>query len=109
MRRVDYQKIMLFGGMSIMTTFFGIILTVVSTVEDEDPEAHDPSNVNVIYNSLHIFRMTICFTMIVFACALCIQIFLAYGINYLYIFELDPHNKVTHHQLYKIAIQLYFL
>ena len=44
-----------------------------------------------------------------FAVGLCIQIFNHFGINYLYIFEVDPANKMVPGEFYKISAVLLFL
>ena len=46
------------------------------------------------------------FIYILFGAGFVIQVFVSYNINYLYIFELDPKEKLTHWQLYKTAMVL---
>lgn len=54
-------------------------------------------------------RFCFFFIYILFAVGFCIQVFVHYGVNYLYIFELDPQQKMTHHQLYKVGFVLLFI
>ena len=46
---------------------------------------------------------------IVFASGLCSQLFVRYGINYLFILEIDPNHKITHMTLYRVALTLFFI
>jgi hypothetical protein len=49
------------------------------------------------------------FVYLVFAAGLCSNIFTYYGINYLFIFEIDPSHKMTHVTLYRVALTLFFV
>lgn len=60
-----------------------------------------------IHNVVRIIRIGFYFATIVFGSAVCVQVFTAYGVNYIFIFQLDPTRKVTYHQLYRIAALLY--
>ena len=46
---------------------------------------------------------------IVFASGLCSQLFVRYGINYLFILEIDPNHKITHMTLFRVALTLFFI
>ncbi len=48
-------------------------------------------------------------TFLIFAAGFDIDVFTRYGINYIYIFELDPKEKITHFTLYRIAMLLLFV
>jgi hypothetical protein len=58
---------------------------------------------------LSLLRLTFIFIYTIFAAGFCIQVFTVYGINYLYIFELDPNAKMTHDQLYRVGTILFSL
>ena len=85
--------------------FFGIFFMAIPP----EHEAKREGEYDAMANLMSILRMTLILTFILFGCAFCIQVFLAYRINYLYIFELDPHRKVNHHQLYRVALILLFI
>ena len=52
-----------------------------------------------------------CFMLIyfVFASAIDVHIFQTYRINYLFVLDIDPNNKLSHFYLYKVSITLFFL
>jgi len=59
--------------------------------------------------TLSTFRLAFVLIYILFAVGFALHIFHQYGVNYMYIFELDPNYKMTHWQLYKIGLVLFFV
>ena len=83
---------------------FGLIFMLLPPTDAKKDKEYD-----AISNSISILRMTLIFTFIIFGAAMDIHVFQIMGINYLYIFELDPHVKVTHWSLYRVALILFFV
>jgi len=59
-----------------------------------------------MFSALPVFRFTFVFIFYIAAAGVLIQLFRYYQLNYLYLFELDPRHKVTHIQIYKVALAL---
>lgn len=69
-------------------------------------EKDDKARMNVdeiLKAPITVYRFVFVFIYILFAAGFVIQVFVNFNINYLYIFELDPTEKLTHWQLYKVA------
>lgn len=102
-RRSDALMMTFFGGCSLImflfTLFFLFIPSSDSTAKQDKYIEHSNS----------VSRLCFFFVYILFAVGFCIQVFVYYGVNYLYIFELDPQQKMTHHQFYKIGFVLLFI
>ena len=62
-----------------------------------------------IEHTMAVIRLGFIVNYIIFSSGLAVQILQSKGINYLYIFECDPHYKMTHYQLYKVSIILFFI
>ena len=56
-----------------------------------------------------VIRLALIIIFIIFSSGLAVQVMQSKGINYLYIMDCDPHFKMTHYQLYKVSIILFFL
>ena len=72
------------------------MLVMVSAMFLWIPSYSGDTDYNEFIDALDVERVSFIVTYIVFASGLAIQILQSYGINYLYIFELDPHHKMTH-------------
>jgi hypothetical protein len=70
-------------------------------------EIHE--NYKLIYSSVPILRMSFMLIFVIFASGVNVHVFTAYGINYLYVLDLDPQYKMTHHTLYRVASFLFFV
>jgi len=102
MRRKDAMQISFFGGATMVMVIAGcFFLFTKSSDGDED--------FGVILSSLSVIRMTFVFVYILYACGFAINVFQSYGVNYLYIFELDPHYKMTHEQFFRTGTILFFI
>jgi len=102
MRRKDVALLSFFAGtlfITIVISFFVILLP------PEDPTKNALDWEEIIL-TLPVLRF--CFILIValFFIATDVMILRKYRVNYLFIFELDPHYKVTHVQLYRVAMML---
>lgn len=104
MRRNDALFIAFFSGCSLILTMLGVFFGALTPLQPgQDFE------LKYLYHSSALFRFFGLLVYIVFATGFCINVFVSYGINYLYIFECDPNSKMTHHQLYKVGTLLLFL
>mmetsp|Transcript_26286 Transcript_26286/g.35091 ORF Transcript_26286/g.35091 Transcript_26286/m.35091 type:complete len:153 (+) Transcript_26286:1157-1615(+) len=101
MRRKDSNLISFFGGGLIVLFSFFIFLTVC-------PEATG-SDWNEIYAGMDTYYFTAVICFILYSCGFAVQIFRRYNINYTFIFEVDQHYKLIHHQLYRVALIFTFV
>jgi len=99
MRRSDAYQIFFYLGASLICLLLSLFFIIIPS---SDP-AQGEEELDSITNTLYILRMALFMTYIVAATGFCIDVFTRYSINYLYIFELDPHAKMTHFTLYRIT------
>ena len=59
-----------------------------------------------MFASFYTFRFLFMLILTIFFTGLDIKILRHFKINYLFIFELDPHYKITHIQLFRVALML---
>ena len=102
-RRSDALIITFFSACSITMALIGAFFLF------SPPSDRTHNELYYIYNSTSVLRVTFFFIYLIFATGFCIQVFVIYGVNYLYIFELDPQAKMTHHQLYKVGTIFLFI
>ena len=95
---------MLFGGASIVMTLFGIFFIFVSSIV-----GRRHMNWQEIGDVMPAYRFMLFCIYLVFATGFASSIYTKYEINYLYIFQIDPHYKMTSWQLYKVSSILYFI
>lgn len=102
MRRKDVALLSFFAGTLFITIFMSIF---VIWLPHEDPTQKALDWEEIIL-TLPVLRF--CFMLIVamFFIATDVMILRKYRVNYLFIFELDPHYKMTHVQLYRVAMML---
>ena len=105
MRRRDNSQVNFFCGASVILAIFAIFFMLLPP----EHEYNRDRDYDSMTNTVRIIRMTMILNFIIFGSAFCIKVFLEYRINYLYIFELDPHRKVTHHQLFRVGLILLFI
>lgn len=101
MRRKDALIIMFFLGASLIMILFGIFFLCI-------PQSDGDTDFSDITSATSVLRFTFIIIYIIFASGVAVQIFQMYGVNYLYIFELDPNRKMTNDQLYKTSCVLFF-
>ena len=101
-RRKDSNLISFFGGGLVILASFFVFFCICPSADGKD-------NWNEIYagRDSYYFTAVICF--ILFATGFCVQVFRRYNINYTFIFEIDQHYKLIHHQLYRVAIIFTFV
>lgn len=87
-----------------MTIVWLIVGTFLLCIDSSDG-GHDYPE---LVTSINILRLTFVLIYILFCTACAIKVFLLYGVNYLYIFELDPNYKMTSDQLFKVSSVLMF-
>lgn len=103
MRRKDAISIAFWMGASLIMLLFGVFYLAVKSSDPDD----DNKNKEFV-TSVNTLRLTFVVIYILFCTAMAIKVFLNTGINYLYIFELDPNSKMTSDQLFKVSAVLLF-
>lgn len=102
-RRKDSNLISFFGGgLLVMASFFAF-LCICPT--DEDATA----NWAEVYTGIDTYYFTLVICFILFGTGFAVQVFRRYNINYTFIFEIDQHYKLIHHQLYRVALIFTFV
>ena len=101
----DAVQLSLFGGLSIVM----IALSIFFMCIQDDPSKKEEETYKLITSSIPVLRMSFMLIFVIFGAALNVQVFTKVGINYLFILELDPHHKMTHHTLYRVAAFLFFI
>ena len=74
--------------MCIRDSLFGLFFLII-------PSSDGDNDYDDISASMSILRFTFIIIYIIFASGVAVQVFQRYGVNYLYIFELDPNRKMT--------------
>jgi hypothetical protein len=97
MRRKDAMLMCFFSGAIIM------ILLMTALVLSIPDEKNEEWKSNLIAN-LPTFRFIFMLIFVLVSTAVAIRIFRSYKINYLFIFDLDPHYKMTHVQIFRVSI-----
>ena len=88
MRRKDAVSIAFWSGATLILLFLGIFLLSIKSSDGNTDYIE-------LVTSINILRLTLVMIYILFCTACAIKVFLNYGVNYLYIFELDPNYKMT--------------
>ena len=89
MRRKDEVQITMFGGISLAMVMLSLCFVIM-------PASGGQADLSLLLSSVMIGRVTLILVYLMFACAIVVQVFNSYSINYLYIFEFDPKHKMTH-------------
>ena len=107
MRSEDIAMISFYLGLLLVTIPLNIFL-----IWSKDPASVNP-NVNPDIgnwtNIIYTYRLFFFVFLIVLGTASCVQILRAYKINYIYIFEINPVNQMTHYQIYRFALLLFLV
>ncbi len=101
-RRRDSNLISFFGGGLLILFSFFIFLSIA-------PSANNDPDWSEIYAGIDSYYFTAVICFILFCTGFAVQIFRRYNINYTFIFEVDQHYKLIHHQLYRVAIIFTFV
>ena len=100
MRKKDAMLISYFAGILTIILFSLIILIIM-------PQSGEifsrPGAAQEIFSSLYTFRFLLMILFTIGSTAFAIKILRAYKVNYLFIFELDPHYKVGFMQLLRVS------
>ena len=91
------------GG--IVTLMIILIFLMIIPQQSEDEKSHLDELTSSI--EIYYFALLICF--ILAATGFCVQTFRKYNVNYAFIFEIDTHYRLIHHQLYRVAIIFSFI
>jgi hypothetical protein len=94
MRRKDANLISFFAGTLLISTIITIIAIIVPSKETSVNKTHFDWNEIVLTQP--IFRFFLIIILGLALIALDVYILRKYRVNYMFIFGLDPHYKVTH-------------
>ena len=97
-RTKDAVFLMFFAGLLSMIVFLIIVIICLPLQRAVQFKA-----VREFLASLYTFRFLMIPILVMLAAALCIKLFMKYKINYIFIMDLDPHRKITHIQLLRVA------
>jgi len=101
LRTTDVAMIFGFGGVIVtMIVFCGFLCM---------PSGGGPEANSELSSSIDVFFFTFVIVWILFCCATSIQIWKRHGINYEFLFEIDPKYRMFHMQFYKVAIFFLFV
>lgn len=101
MRKKDAVLLALFTGA------LSVILIVIIFAMFIPPIARDKIlDWDELFASLPAFRFIFMLILTLFFTAVDIKILREFKVNYLFIFELDPHYKITHIQLFRVKFSL---
>lgn len=96
MKREDALSIAFFSGSSLILFLYGVFFTVTPT---KDPNL-ELKELHWLFHANSLIRFCFMLVYLIFAIGFCINVFVYYGINYLYIFECDLKARMTHQQFY---------
>eukprot|EP00347_Sterkiella_histriomuscorum_P002512 403367865 len=103
-RKKDAVLMSFFVGLLSMIGFVTLVLLIVPDSSNyifDQPKADQE-----IYASFYTFRFLFMILFTLLSTGVVISILKTYKINYLFIFELDPHYKVTPMQLFRVSLML---
>ena len=78
------------GAIAVALIFWAFFL-----VYPEQSKRINPWDLLLSGEDTYIFTFVI--VCILLSCAVCIQVFRTYNVNYSFIFEIDPKHKIIHH------------
>ena len=84
-----------------------VLIFLIAIPAQNDPgETTDWKEISSGIDTWYITLM-VCF--MITSTAVAVHVYKRYNINYPFIFEIDPHHKLLHHQLYKVALLFFFV
>ena len=92
-----------FAG-TLLVTFLILLGSVIIPADDPKNKILDWEEVVL---TLPVYRFFFMLNFVLFFVALDVYILRKFRVNYLFIFELDPHYKVTHIQLFRVSMMLF--
>lgn len=96
-RQKDALLIAFFCGFVIVVLFWTILLLCFNSSDGDSDMEH-------LYATFPLFRFLFIITFAIAAAGCCIYIYRKFKVNYLFIFECDPNYKLTHVQLWRLAL-----
>ena len=101
MRRKDGFLLSFFAG-TLLITFLVTIVAIIMPPDGSGNSSTKYLEWEEVALTLPVFRFFFMIILLLSLTALCIWILRKYRVNYLFIFELDPHYKVTHIQIIRV-------
>jgi hypothetical protein len=98
-RRKDAIWLAFFSG-TLLTTSIGMLAVIF--LPHTDKEQYNYLDWDEVILSLPVFRFFLMVILLVLLVAFDVYILRKFRINYLFIFELDPHYKITHIQFFRV-------
>ena len=105
-RKTDLILMVFFGGMIIMLIPLAIFLILIPSQKDEE-DLKD--HWELLESGIEIYYFTLVLIVIIAATGYAVKVFREYEINYTFIFEIDEHYAMIHHQFYRLAIMFFFV
>jgi hypothetical protein len=105
LRRKDAVLLTFFSG--LLTMIILLLLVMLAIPAENGKEFHRHHAWNEIFASLYTFRFLFMLILGLLSASFCIKIFTDYKINYVFIMELNPNYKITHIQLFRVAVILF--
>jgi hypothetical protein len=102
MRKKDSNLLSFFAGTLLITTFITIIALILPTADSKNYAL----DWDEIMFTMPLFRFVFMIILALFLISLDVYLLRKYRVNYMFIFGLDPHYKVTHIQLVRVAMML---
>jgi hypothetical protein len=93
MRKKDAVLISFFCGLLTMIVFTTAIVMFLPMSNNEFFPRHD--SLHDLFATFYTFRFLLMLLFTLFSTSIVIGILKRYKVNYLFIFELDPHYKIT--------------
>jgi hypothetical protein len=107
MRRKDAVLLSFFAGTLLITLL--VTIGAIIMPADTEEESEKILDWEKVILTLPVFRFFFMIILLLCLTSLCIFILRKYRVNYLFIFELDPHYKVTHIQIIRVRISSFIL
>lgn len=102
-RKKDAMLIAYFVGLLTMITFAFMVLIFMP---QSDSMFDRPGAAIEIYANFYVFRFLLMILCTILSTTYAIKILRSYKVNYPFIFDLDPHYKVTYMQLLRVSLML---
>lgn len=107
-RQSDALSMMYFFGATTVAIIFGMFFLIYDPIKEHTEKEHMREELE-IRTLLPIFRLIFLLIYFVLASGIAVHIFESYGINYLYVLDIDPKNKMSHYTIYRVSMLLLFI
>jgi len=81
-----------------------IILIFLIIIPPEGVPGDDREHIEELTSGVEVYYFALLICFIIAATGFAVQIFRKYNVNYAFIFEIDQHYRLIHHQLYRVAL-----